>query len=398
MNEVIKHALAWGIFSVAGSNRRVAAKLGDKVIDVLELALKGWFDDLDFDLTVFEKDTLNDFISLGKGISNAVRERIESSSDFSEIRMYHEDDIELHLPVHIGDYTDFYSSEQHAYNVGVMFRDPDNALLPNWKHIPVGYHGRSSSIVVSGINFHRPKGQVNASDTTLPTFQATKRLDIELEMATIIGKATTLGQSISVDHAEAYVFGFALFNDWSARDIQRWEYVPLGPFLAKNFCSSMAPWIVPIEALEPFRVKKGRQVPKVLDYLDDPNLSGFDVNLEVYLIPEGATESYKIIHSNFNNLYWSVAQQIAHHTVNGCNINVGDVLASGTISGKNPKSFGSLLELSWGGKNPITLPNGQTRTFLEDGDTIILKGFAEKDGYRVTFGEVKTTVLPSIPL
>nr|HMP30387.1 fumarylacetoacetase [Saprospiraceae bacterium] len=185
MNEVIKHALAWGIFSVEGSNRRVAAKLGDKVIDVLELALKGWFDDLDFDLTVFEKDTLNDFISLGKGITNAVRERIESSFDFSEIRMYHEDDIELHLPVHIGDYTDFYSSEQHAYNVGVMFRDPDNALLPNWKHISVGYHGRSSSIVVRGINFHRPKGQVNASDTTLPTFQATKRLDLELEMATI---------------------------------------------------------------------------------------------------------------------------------------------------------------------------------------------------------------------
>jgi fumarylacetoacetase len=307
------------------------------------------------------------------------------------------DDAVLHLPIRIGDYTDFYSSEQHAYNVGVMFRDPNTALLPNWKHLPVAYHGRSSSIFVSGQNFHRPKGQVNASDTTLPGFSQSKRLDIELEMATIIGKNNEIGNAIDVNQAEDYVFGFSLFNDWSARDIQRWEYVPLGPFLAKNFFSSIAAWVVPIEELTSFRIDAEVQNPKVLPYLQEKNRKNFDVTLEVYLIPYSDETHTEILlcQSNFKNMYWTVAQQIAHHTVNGCNLNVGDVMGSGTISGKTPDSYGSLLELSWGGKNPITLPDGSTRTFLEDGDTIVIKGYAVNDNYSVDFGEVRTTILPS---
>jgi fumarylacetoacetase len=282
-----------------------------------------------------------------------------------------------------------------------MFRDPANALLPNWKHLPVAYHGRASSICVSGTNFHRPKGQVNSSDTTSPIFTPTKRLDIELEMATIIGKNNPLGEIIDVNQAEDYVFGFLMFNDWSARDIQRWEYVPLGPFLAKNFFSSVSPWVVTLEALEPFRVPTEPQNPEVLPYLQDKKRQNFDIQLEVTLIPKSETrnpkytEGVKICTTNFKNMYWTVAQQIAHHTINGCNLNIGDVLASGTISGKEPNSFGSLLELTWGGKNPITLPDGTTRTFLEDGDTIIIKGFAEKNGIRVGFGELKNTILPS---
>ena len=306
---------------------------------------------------------------------------------------YPKNSVKLHLPIKIGDYTDFYSSEQHATNVGMMFRDPQNALLPNWKHMPVAYHGRASSIFVSGTNFHRPKGQVNSSDSTLPIFSATKRLDIELEMATIIGKSNPIGQAIDVNEAEEYVFGFLLFNDWSARDIQRWEYVPLGPFLGKNFFSSVSPWVVTIEALEPFRVPAEPQNPSVLPYLKEKNRQNFDIQLEVMLKPQN-TEGGVISISNFKNMYWTVAQQIAHHTVNGCNLNVGDVLASGTISGKETNSFGSLLELTWGGKNPILLTNGEKRTFVEDGDTVIIKGFAEKNGIRIDFGEVRNTVLP----
>lgn len=385
----------FGIFSIGKQKKRLATRVNGQVVDLYALAEAGYFTDLRIPKAVFRKDYLNDFISLGKAKTNAVRRRLQEIFAQANAQLsaylHPEDKVQLHLPVKIGDYTDFYSSEQHAFNVGAMFRDPNNALLPNWKHLPVAYHGRSSSIFVSGTNFQRPKGQINASDNTLPTFGPSKRLDIELEMATIIGRGNPLGQPIDVNEAEEYVFGFALFNDWSARDIQRWEYVPLGPFLAKNFFSSIGAWVIPIEDLEPFRVPAEVQVPEVLPYLQEKNRHNFDVQLEVYLQPAGA-ESVKIIHSNFKNMYWTVAQQIAHHTVNGCNLNVGDVLASGTISGKTPESFGSLLELSWGGKKPITLPNGITRTFLEDGDTVVIKGYAEKDGVRVDFGEVKAKV------
>lgn len=390
--------IPFGIFSIKNKRKRLATIINNQVVDLYALAELGYFDDLKIKKSVFKNDYLNDFISLGKEKTNAVRKRLqEVLSNIGELPplvFYAENTVNLHLPIKIGDYTDFYSSEQHATNVGKMFRPNGDALLPNWKHIPVGYHGRASSIFVSGQNFHRPKGQINSTDTTPPIFSATKRLDIELEMATIIGKNNPIGDTIDVNKAEEYVFGFTLFNDWSARDIQRWEYVPLGPFLAKNFFSSMSPWVVTLEALEPFRVPVETQNPEVLPYLKEEKRQNFDVQLDVFLKPKN-TEGGKICTSNFKNMYWTVAQQIAHHTVNGCNLNVGDVMASGTISGKTPDSFGSLLELTWGGKNPITLPDGSTRTFLEDGDTIVIRGFAEKNGIRVDFGEVKTTVLPA---
>ncbi len=390
------HTIPFGIFSTKNKAKRLATILGNQVIDLYALAELGYFNALKINKSVFKKDFLNDFMALGKIKTNAVREKLQeilaNPSQIADNVFYDLEKVSLHLPVKIGDYTDFYSSEAHATNVGAMFRDPKNALLPNWKHIPVGYHGRASSIVVSGTNFHRPKGQICPDETQPPTFGPTGRLDIELEMATIIGKSNALGEAIPVDDAEMHVFGFQLFNDWSARDIQKWEYVPLGPFLAKNFISSVSPWVVPIEALDAFRVTADTQNPSVLPYLKEKNRRNFDVQLEVTLQPKEG-EGLVISNSNFKNMYWTVAQQIAHHTVNGCNLNIGDLLASGTISGTTPDSFGSLLELTWGGKNPITLPNGATRRFLEDGDTIIIRGFAEKNEVRVDFGEVRTMVL-----
>jgi fumarylacetoacetase len=390
--------IPFGIFSVNNGQKRLATILGNQIIDLYELAELGYFDSLEIDKKVFENDFLNDFIALGKTKTNAVRKHLQILlQDLRNIprSVFHsENSVELHLPVRVGDFTDFYSSEQHATNVGTMFRDPKNALLPNWKHIPVAYHGRASSIFVSGKNFHRPKGQVNNDESKPPFFTPTTRLDIELEMATIIGKGNEIGDSIGVNEAEDYVFGFQLLNDWSARDIQKWEYVPLGPFLAKNFFTSVSPWVITIEALEPFRVEAAIQNPRVLPYLQEKKHLNFDVQLEVILQAKGLEEMV-ISHSNFKNMYWTVAQQIAHHTVNGCNLNIGDLLGSGTISGKNPDSFGSLLEITWGGKNPIILPDGTERRFLEDYDTIIFRGFAEKDGIRVDFGEVRNMILPT---
>lgn len=390
--------IPFGIFSVKNRRKKVATIIGNQVVDLAELAHLGYFDGFKIPKRVFTNDYLNDFISLGKAKTNAVRthlqELLKQPTQLPASVFHAVADVQLHLPVKIGDYTDFYSSEQHATNVGMMFRDPDKALLPNWKHLPVAYHGRASSIFVSGTNFHRPKGQLCPDESQPPFFSPTKRLDIELEMATVIGKANPIGQAIDVNQAEEYVFGFQLFNDWSARDIQKWEYVPLGPFLAKNFFSSVSPWVVPIEALAPFRVPAQKQTPEVLPYLQDKKLQNFDVQLEVYLQTKAGVET-KICQSNFKNLYWTVAQQIAHHTVNGCNLNVGDLLASGTISGKEPNSFGSLLELTWGGKKPILLPDGTERRFLEDYDTIIIRGFTEKGNIRVDFGEVRNTVLPT---
>ena len=390
--------IPFGIFSVNNSSKRLATIFGNQVIDLYELATLGYFDGLEIDKKVFENDYLNDFIALGKEKTNAVRKHLQillkDLRYIPQTVFNPENSVELHLPVSIGDYTDFYSSEQHATNVGTMFRNPENALLPNWKHIPVAYHGRSSSIFVSGKNFHRPKGQVNNDENKPPFFTKTTRLDFELEMGTVIGKSNDIGESIDVNDAEDYVFGFQLFNDWSARDIQKWEYVPLGPFLAKNFFSSVSPWVVTIEALEPFRVDAEVQQPAVLSYLQEKKRLNFDVKLEVILQAKGL-EGMIISHSNFKNMYWTVAQQIAHHTVNGCNLNIGDLLGSGTISGREPDSLGSLLEITWGGKTPIILPDGTERRFLEDFDTIVIRGFAEKDGIRVDFGELKTMILPS---
>jgi fumarylacetoacetase len=300
----------------------------------------------------------------------------------------------MHLPLHIGDYTDFYSSIEHATNVGTMFRDPANALLPNWKHLPVGYHGRASSIVISGTEVRRPNGQTKPVDAPAPVFGASKMLDFELEMAFVVGKNTQLGDSVSTSAAEDHIFGFMLFNDWSARDVQTWEYVPLGPFLSKNFASSVSAWIVTLDALEPFRVEGPVQEPEVLPYLKYEGHKNFDIALEVFLQPEGQAEQ-KICTSNFKYMYWNIAQQLAHHTVNGCNIRVGDLYASGTISGSTPDSYGSMLELTWRGTKPIAMADGSERKFILDGDTIIMRGYAQRGDLRVGFGEVRGKVLPA---
>jgi len=296
--------------------------------------------------------------------------------------------------VHIGDYTDFYSSIDHATNVGKMFRDPENALLPNWKHLPVGYHGRASSICVSGHSFHRPKGQMKPTDAP-PVFGPCKLLDFELETAFIIGKQTQMGESISTEKADDYIFGMVLFNDWSARDIQTWEYVPLGPFLAKNFASTMSPWIVTLDALEPFRVEGYKQEPKVLPYLEYAGNKNIDINLEVLIQPEKA-EPTTVSESNYKYMYWTAEQQLAHHTINGCNVNVGDMMASGTISGPEKHQFGSMLELTWRGANPIKMKDGSERKFINDNDSVIIKGYCQKNNVRVGFGECKAKLLPAI--
>ncbi|MEL6483870.1 MAG: fumarylacetoacetase, partial [Bacteroidota bacterium] len=296
--------------------------------------------------------------------------------------------------VYVGDYTDFYSSIEHATNVGKMFRDPENALLPNWKHIPVGYHGRASSIVVSGEPIRRPNGQTLPKDSKTPVFGPSQRLDFELEMGFICGANTNMGETISTQNAEDHIFGLVLFNDWSARDIQKWEYVPLGPFLAKNFASSISPWIVTLEALEPFRVAGPSQEPKVLPYLEYEGQKNYDIDLEVGISPEGAEEKV-VCKSNFKYMYWNMVQQLAHHTVNGCNINVGDMMASGTISGKEDDSFGSMLELAWMGTKPVAMKDGSERKFIQDGDTVTMRGYAQKGDIRVGFGEVSAKVLPA---
>lgn len=387
--------IPFGIFKTADKSPRAASIIGSSVIDLLWLSEQGFFDDLNLDKSVFTKSTLNDFIALGKTKTNAVRKKIQSlfsieneaQKEKLQGALINANEAQMLLPVHIPNYTDFYSSREHATNVGTMFRDPNNALLPNWLHLPVGYHGRASSIVVSGTPIHRPKGQTKADDQPQPTFGPTKLLDFELEVGFVIGKNTELGTSISTAEAEDYIFGLLLFNDWSARDIQKWEYVPLGPFLAKNFASSASPWIVTLEALEPFRTETPAQEPTPLPYLQFSGKKNYDINLDVRL--KTATGAEKTISkSNFKYMYWNMCQQLAHHTVNGCNVEVGDLYASGTISGPTPDSYGSLLEITWGGKNPIALPDGTERKFLQDGDTLTITGFAQKNDVRVGFGEV----------
>lgn len=392
------HNIPFGIFSTTDRSPRVGVAVGDHILD---LAAVAELDVFDFNTAVLEKDTLNDFISLGKEITTRVRKKIQYwlKDDTSDLAgkpelFVKQSDARMHMPIRVGDYTDFYSSIEHATNVGKMFRDPENALLPNWKHIPVGYHGRASSIIVSGQPIHRPKGQTLPKDADTPVFGPTQRLDFELEMGFVCGKDTNLGESVSTAEAEDYIFGLVLFNDWSARDIQKWEYVPLGPFLAKNFASSISPWIVTLEALEPFRVAGPKQEPKVLPYLEYPGNKNYDIDLEVSITPDGSEET-TVCHSNFKHMYWNMAQQLAHHTVNGCNIHVGDVMASGTISGKDENSFGSMLELAWMGTKPVKMKDGTERKFIHDGDTVTLRGYAKNGDIRVGFGEVKTKVLPA---
>ncbi|MBU2914873.1 fumarylacetoacetase [Reichenbachiella agariperforans] len=390
--------LPFGIYSQNGGKKHVGVAIGDKVVNLFGLSENQM---LDVASTFFAQDYLNDFIRLGKNVTRKVRldvQRLLCEED-SPLRaspelLIDQSEVQMHLPVRIGDYTDFYSSIEHATNVGVMFRDPEHALLPNWKHIPVGYHGRASSIVVSGVPIHRPMGQVLPKDATEPVFAASSRVDFELEMGYIIGKDTSLGDRVSTAEAEEYIFGKVLFNDWSARDIQKWEYVPLGPFLAKNFGSSVSPWVVTMEALEPFRVAGPKQETKVLPYLEATGDRNFDIQLEVAISPEGSEEQV-VSRSNFKHMYWNMAQQLAHHTVNGCDVHVGDMMASGTISGPTPDAYGSMLELAWAGTKPIEMRDGTVRRFIEDGDTVTMRGYADKDGVRVGFGEVSAQILPA---
>lgn len=396
--------LPFGIFKKEGK-KRAGVAIGEKVIDLAGLQSIGLLNDLSLPVGIFEKEVLNDFLKHGKATGRLLRNRLSEllQEDNEELKshyslgsfLFDQADVQMCLPVQIGDYTDFYSSEQHAYNVGCMFRDPDNALLPNWKHIPVGYHGRSSSIIESGVTIHRPKGQQKPNEQDPPVFGPCKLLDFELEMAFITCGENALGESISTDDAEDHIFGLVLFNDWSARDIQKWEYVPLGPFLAKNFASSISPWIVTLDALEPFRISGPKQDPEVLPYLAYKGNKHFDIDLEVAIQPEGSEE--KVVGaSNFKYMYWNMAQQLAHQTVNGCNIRTGDMYGSGTISGPDPSQFGSMLEISWKGTKPVTMPDGSERKFIQDGDTVIMRGHAERDGLRIGFGEVSTKVLPAL--
>lgn len=394
--------IPFGVFKTESNpSPRICSAIGNYVIDLAILSDMSLFDDLDISPEVFRTDSLNPLMALGKAKNSAFRKRIVELLSESNVQQKEQswhflhpmEKVEMLLPVKIGDYTDFYSSMEHARNVGTMFRDPDNALLPNWKHIPVGYHGRASSIIVSGQDIHRPCGQTMPLDADAPVYGPTARLDFELEMAFVIGQSTGLGDTVSTEQAEDYIFGLSLFNDWSARDIQKWEYVPLGPFLGKSFASTMAPWIITLDALEPFRVAGPVQDPPVLPYLEYPGDKNYDINLNVEIETESGDKK-SVCASNFKYMYWNMAQQLAHHTVNGCNINVGDVCASGTISGPEPGSFGSMLEIAWKGTKPVQMPDGTERKFIHDGDTVRMTGHCEKDGLRIGFGEAAAKVLP----
>jgi len=397
--------LPFGIFKTDYLQPVAGVAIGNHVLDLVYLHENGFLDGLGLPYGIFNQKELNGFLALGRKKGREVRQRIsellrhdndqlKSNIVARELALVHRNEVQMQLPVKISNYTDFYSSEEHATNVGSMFRDPKNALLPNWKHLPVGYHGRASSIVISGTPIHRPKGQIKPADSELPVFCPTQKLDFELEVAFITCSETPIGSSVSVKDAEEHIFGLVLFNDWSARDIQQWEYVPLGPFLGKNFGSTISPWIVTLDALEPFRVKGPDQFPHVLPYLAIEGEKNFDLALEVF-IQTGLSEPTTVSRTNFKYMYWNISQQLAHHTVNGCNIQTGDLYASGTISGPSPSSFGSMLELSWNGQRPLHMPDGSERTFLEDGDTVIMKGHAEKDGVRIGFGECSGEILPS---
>ena len=399
--------IPFGIFKTENTPPRAATIIGETVIDLAKLQEFGYFDSLNLPENIFAQATLNDFLKLNKKTWRAVRNRIselfdEKNDELQENEahqnsiLYYNKSCQMLMPVKVGDYTDFYSSIEHATNLGTMFRGKENALMPNWLHLPVGYHGRASSIVISGTDIRRPKGQKMPAGSDMPVFGPSKLLDIELEMAFVTGQGKPLGQSISTTEAEDYIFGMVVFNDWSARDIQKWEYVPLGPFLGKSFASSISPWIVTIDALAPFRIPQQERRKPILPYLQIDGDKSIDIKLKVQLQTPNDAPATTISRSNYKYMYWSMEQQLAHHTVNGCNVNAGDMMASGTISGTTENSFGSMLEMTQAGKKTLTMKDGSERKFLKDGDTIIMKAHCEKDGFRIGFGEVKGTILPAL--
>ena len=397
--------LPFGIISSAILSKRVSVRIGDYALDLKVLAELGYLKETGFDSSDFDAPFLNPMMKKGKLAVRKLRNRIselllDSSTSLqnnpSQIEqvLHLISTVEVSMPVEIGDYTDFYSSKEHATNVGMMFRDPSNALLPNWLWIPVAYHGRASSIVLSGQDIHRPKGQIKPSADEDPIFTPSRQVDFELEMAFITFDGKPLGDSISTEEADSYIFGLCLFNDWSARDIQAWEYVPLGPFLGKNFASSVSAWIVTLDALEPFAVESPEQNPKVLPYLEFDGKKAYDIQLQVGILTNNKDETV-VCNSNFKYMYWNMAQQLAHHTSNGCNIRCGDLLGSGTISGKSEDSFGSMLELTWRGTKPLKVKDGSERKFINDGDSVVMRGHSELNGVRIGFGELKSKLLPA---
>lgn len=397
--------LPLGVFKTSSLSARVGVRIGDHVLDLKTLYVLGYLDNLHFDATDFDTDSLNNLMAKGKQGTRDLRNRIsnllDATNDELQKNTHHAEQVLIPnksiislMPIKIGDYTDFYSSREHATNVGTMFRDPNNALLPNWLWIPVGYHGRASSVILSGQNIHRPKGQIKPDPEKDPIYAPCRNLDFELETAFITYDGKPLGDSITPNEAEDFIFGMVLFNDWSARDIQTWEYVPLGPFLSKNFASSISAWVVTLDALQAFKVAGPEQHPEVLSYLEFEGDKSYDINLEVLIQPENGTENL-ICESNFKYMYWNMAQQLAHHTVNGCNVRCGDLMGSGTISGPTPNSYGSMLELAWKGTKPLQMNDGTERKFIQDNDTVIMRGYCENNGVRLGFGEVAAKILPA---
>jgi fumarylacetoacetase len=395
--------LPYGIFSAKdGLAPRVGVAIGDYVLDLWQLAQDCRFDVVE--PAVFAVSQLNPFMALGPKVWSSTRARISEllRHDYPELRdneklrrraLVPMADVKLHLPFAVSGYTDFYSSKEHATNVGVMFRGKDNALQPNWLHMPIGYNGRASTVVVSGTKVTRPRGQLKPPTADVPSFGPCKRLDFELEMGVVVGQPSTMGEMLTEKQAEEMIFGFVILNDWSARDIQQWEYVPLGPFQAKVFATSISPWVVTREALEPFRMHGPAQEPKPLPYLQQVQPNNYDMTLEVGMRAAQMNAPQNISRTNFKYMYWSSVQQLVHHASSGCAMNVGDLLGSGTISGPEKDQRGSLLEISWNGTEPVELASGVKRTFLEDGDSLVMRGWCQGDGYRVGFGEVEGTIL-----
>lgn len=398
--------LPFGIFSTADNPaKRVGVAIGDYVLDLLEVVNTATCDCSPY-AADFAQDSLNSLMAKGRqaasDIRNCVSELLRADNptlrDNVALRakaLVPMAEVTLHLPVSITSYTDFYSSIEHATNLGTMFRDKNNPLLPNWRHIPVGYDGRAGSVVVSGTDFKRPHGQMRPDPEKPPFYGPCKGIDVEVEMGFFVGQGSEFGESISMADAPEHIFGMVLVNDWSARDIQKWEYVPLGPFLGKNFCTSISPWVVTLDALEPFRMASPQQEPAPLPYLKREKDWAFDIQLEFAIQGETMPEPHTVAKTNFKYMYWDICQQLAHHSVNGCPMHTGDLLASGTISGQTPDSYGSMIELTWGGQNPIQLPDDSERRFLLDGDTAIMRGFCQAETYRVGFGEVRGTILPA---
>lgn len=402
--------LPYGVFSTADNpTHRIGVAIGNQVLDLSVIRHLFTGPILQSQQDVFAENTLNSFMGLGRAAWQEARTTLQrllsaqepllsNNKDLRARAFVPQSDAIMHLPAKIGDYTDFYSSKNHAYNVGCMFRGPDNALMPNWTHLPVGYHGRASSIVISGTPIRRPNGQTRPDESQPPVFGPCKLFDFELEMAFLVGPGNQLGEPISMDKAEDHIFGMVLMNDWSARDIQKWEYVPLGPFLGKNLGTSISPWVVTMDALKPFVVPNATQDPKPLPYLYHEDPYNFDIHLEVAIKGEGMPKPATVCRSNFKFMYWTMKQQLTHHTVTGCNANPGDLMASGTISGETPDSYGSMLELCWKGTKTVDLGNGETRKFLKDGDDVIFTGYCEKDGVRIGFGSCTGQVLPALPM